>query len=147
MGADKDEDLIALRSTPLEIGSLIDSGGGGAVAVFLGITRGETDAAGRNLVALDYEAYPEMALEQMKRLAAEARMRWPILRLALLHRIGIVGVGQPSVVVSVSTPHRAEAFEACRFLIDRVKAEAAIWKKEVWSDGSTSWVNGNIAAR
>jgi molybdopterin synthase catalytic subunit len=147
MGDVKEDDLIALRSTPLEIGSLIDSGGGGAVAVFLGITRGETDAAGRSLVALDYEAYADMALEQMNRLASASRMRWPILRLALLHRTGIVEVGQPSVVVSVSTPHRAEAFEACRFLIDRVKSEAAIWKKEIWSDGSTSWVDGHVARR
>ena len=60
-------------------------------------------------------------------------------RLALLHRVGRVAVGQPSVLIAVSTPHRAEAFDACRWLIDTLKAEVAIWKKEVWDDGSTTW--------
>ena len=77
---------------------------------------------------------------QMHRLAEEARRRWPICRLVMLHRIGRVDVGQPSVLIAVSTPHRAQGFEACRFLIDRLKAEATIWKKEVWGDGSSTWV-------
>jgi molybdopterin synthase catalytic subunit len=81
-----------------------------------------------------------MAQQQLHALAEETRRRWPILRLALLHRVGRVEIGQPSVLIAVSTPHRAEAFEACRFLIDRIKAEATIWKKEVWEDGSSSWV-------
>ena len=83
-----------------------------------------------------------MAVDQMRRLAEEARRRWPIVRIVMLHRTGVVKVGQPSVLVAVSTPHRAEAFEACRFLIDQLKAQATIWKKEVWGDGSTSWVEG-----
>jgi molybdopterin synthase catalytic subunit len=70
-----------------------------------------------------------------------ARDRWPIARLALLHRTGRVGLGEPSVIIAVATPHRAESFEACRWLIDTLKAEVPIWKKEVWGDGSGSWVH------
>lgn len=76
----------------------------------------------------------------MCELAEEARGRWPISRIVIVHRIGIVEVGRPSVLVAVSTPHRAGAFEACRFLIDRLKAQVAIWKKEIWEDGSSKWV-------
>jgi len=114
----------------------------GGVAVFLGTTRAETNDAGRSLVALDYEAYGEMAAKQLAELAARAREQWPVIKLVLLHRIGRVGLAEPSVVIAVSTPHRGEAFEACRWLIDTLKAEVAIWKKEVWADGSGTWVEG-----
>jgi molybdopterin synthase catalytic subunit len=140
-----DDDIVELQLTPLDVGAAINSvgeGGSGAVAVFMGTTRRDTNAAGRELVALDYEAYREMAVEQMRRLAREARGRWPIVRIVMLHRTGVVKVGQPSVLIAVSTPHRAEAFETCRFLIDQLKAQVTIWKKEVWGDGSTSWVEG-----
>ena len=140
-------DIIELRSMPLEVGGAIDAAGvgdSGAVAVFVGITRRDRNASGGELVALDYEAYREMAEDQMRQLAEEARRRWPIGRVVMLHRTGVVKVGEPSVLVVVSTPHRAEAFEACRFLIDRLKAQATIWKKEVWGDGSTSWVDGQV---
>ena len=115
----------------------------GGIDVFLGTTRAETSADQRRLAALDYEAYGDMAIGQMRELAAKARQRWPILRLALLHRIGRVAVGEPSVIIAVACPHRGEAFEACRWLIDALKAEVAIWKREVWADGSTSWVGGH----
>ncbi|MGH7179023.1 MAG: molybdenum cofactor biosynthesis protein MoaE, partial [Tepidisphaeraceae bacterium] len=121
----------------------VSSEGAGGIAVFLGTTRAEKGADARNLVALDYEAYPEMALKQMHDLARRAREKWPIVKLAILHRVGRVNLGEPSVVIAVSTPHRAEAFQACRFLIDTLKSEVAIWKKEVWSDGTTSWVQSN----
>ena len=94
------------------------------------------------LTSLDYEAYPEMASRQLEDLAARARARWPILRLALLHRTGRVALGEPSLLFAVSTPHRSEAFDACRWLIDTLKDDAAIWKKEVWEDGKGTWVNG-----
>jgi molybdopterin synthase catalytic subunit len=113
----------------------------GGVDLFLGTTRAETHPDGRTLVALDYEAYVEMAIKQMHDLAARARQRWPIRRLVLLHRVGRVDVGEASVLIAVSCPHRAEAFESCRFLIDTLKAEVAIWKKEVWADGSGTWVH------
>jgi len=142
---EQDNDLIELRDEPLDVVAAIESVGdprGGAVAVFLGTTREEVDSRGRELVALDYEAYREMAEAQMRRLTEEARKSWKILRLALLHRVGRVGIKEPSVLVAVSTPHRADAFAACKFLIDKLKSEATIWKKEIWRDGSSSWVDG-----
>jgi molybdopterin synthase catalytic subunit len=140
-------DIVALKSTALDVGSAIGAagdGGSGAIAVFLGITRSDVNAEGRELIALDYEAYGEMAEGQMRQLVVEARNRWPVGRVVLEHRIGIVKVGEPSVLVVVWTPHRAEAFEACRFLIDQLKAQVTIWKKEVWADGSSSWVNADV---
>jgi molybdopterin synthase catalytic subunit len=77
----------------------------------------------------------------MQDLVAEARKQWPIQRAILLHRTGRVEVGEPSVLVGISCGHRAQAFEACRYLIDQLKAVATIWKKEVWEDGSATWVH------
>jgi molybdopterin synthase catalytic subunit len=113
----------------------------GGIDVFLGTTRAEQSTDRRNLVALDYEAYQEMALQQMHELSRRAREKWPIVKLALLHRTGRVAIAEPSVVIAVSCPHRGESFAACRFLIDELKAQVTIWKKEVWTDGSTSWVD------
>jgi molybdopterin synthase catalytic subunit len=137
-----EDDWIELHAEPVAIErvvSFVSSGLAGGIDVFLGTTRAETDPAGRRLVALDYEAYREMAASQLRDLAARARERWPITRLAVLHRVGRVEVGRPSVVIAVATPHRAEAFAACRWLIDTLKAEAAIWKKEIWDDGGEAW--------
>ncbi len=140
---------VEIRETALDVGQVLrfvaDPRAGG-VDVFLGTTRAETGAAGRELVALDYEAYPGMALARMQDLAARAAARWPVVKLALLHRVGRVALAEPSVVVAVATPHRADAFEACRWLIDTLKAEVPVWKKEVWADGSTSWVAGTSVA-
>jgi molybdopterin synthase catalytic subunit len=86
----------------------------GGVAVFLGCTRTERAADGRDLVALDYEAYESMALKQLHDLAAQARQRWPIEQVVILHRTGRVALGEPSVLIAVSTPHRGDAFDACR---------------------------------
>jgi molybdopterin synthase catalytic subunit len=137
--------MIRLQPHPLDVpaavGFVTDARAGG-IAVFLGTTRAEARADGVELAALDYEAYPEMASRQLEDLAARARGRWPILRLALLHRTGRVALGEPSVLIAVSTPHRSEAFDSCRWLIDTLKSEAAIWKKEVWADGKGTWVNG-----
>jgi molybdopterin synthase catalytic subunit len=137
-----EDDWIELHAEPVAIErvvSFVSSGLAGGIDVFLGTTRAETDPAGRRLVALDYEAYREMAASQLRDLAARARERWPITRLAGLHRVGRVEVGRPSVLIAVATPHRAEAFAACRWLIDTLKAEAAIWKKEIWDDGGEAW--------
>jgi molybdopterin synthase catalytic subunit len=113
----------------------------GGIDVFLGTTRTEKSADDRALIALEYEAYEQMALQQMAELARRVREKWPVIKLAMLHRIGRVAPGGPSVVIAVSTPHRADAFAACKFLIDELKRDIAIWKKEVWSDGSGSWVH------
>jgi molybdopterin synthase catalytic subunit len=136
-------DWIQLRDDPIDVGpvvAFVSASAVGGIDVFLGTTRDEIDAQGRKLVALDYEAYAPMALQQMKDLAAKARARWPIVRLAILHRIGRVELTRASVIIAVSTPHRGEAFEACRWMIDTLKAEVPIWKREVWEDGSGTWV-------
>lgn len=119
----------------------------GGIAIFLGTTRAEQNPSGGALLALDYEAYPEMAEAQLAELARRATEQYPVLKLVVLHRTGRVPVGEPSVIVAVSTPHRAEAFEACRWLIDTLKAEVAIWKKEVWEDGTHSWVHPAVSDR
>ena len=133
------DDWIGITAAPLDTGraiAFVSADAAGGIAVFLGTTRAEG-----NLLALDYEAYEEMALKQLNGLAAAARARWPIVKLALLHRTGRVKLAEPSVVIAVSTPHRAESFEACRFLIDSLKKDVAIWKKEVWADGTGSWIH------
>ena len=135
-------DMVGLTAYPLAVEtavSFVTDAGAGGIDVFLGTTRAERNSEGRDLVALDYEAYAEMASAQLRDLAARVHERWPVLKLALLHRIGRVEVGEPSVLIAVSTPHRAEAFEACRWLIDTLKKDVAIWKKEVWADGTWTW--------
>ena len=142
--ADTTEEWTDLTAEPLRAGAAVEfvtSSRAGGIAVFLGTTREERSPAGADLIALDYEAYREMAAGQLRDLARRARQRWPILKVAILHRTGRVVPGEPSVIIAVSTPHRAEAFEACRFLIDTLKAEIAIWKKEVWADGTGTWVH------
>ena len=137
-------DWIELSPEPIDAARAVDfvsAPAAGGIAVFLGTTRAETNADGRRLVALEYEAYGPMALKQMNDLATGARARWPVVRLAILHRTGRVELAKPSVVIAVSTPHRAEAFEACRWVIDTLKIEVPIWKREVWDDGTGTWVD------
>ena len=117
-----------------------DSGLGGIVT-FYGATRGESDAEHGSLIRLNYEAYRGMAKEKMNELARTAMQRWEAGRIAMLHRLGPVGVGEDSVAIAVACPHRAEAFEACRWLIDALKREVPIWKKDVFADGFTRWVD------
>lgn len=123
---------------------LVRSRGAGAVCTFLGTVRELT--AGRRTVALSYEAYPEMALKQLRQLEVEARERWPITELAVVHRVGDLELGDVSVVVAVSCPHRHEAFEACRWLIDTLKERVPIWKRETWEDGTKEWVHPGVQA-
>lgn len=111
----------------------------GAVALFLGTVRDITGE--RVTVALDYEAYPAMAEKKLAEIEADTRKKWPIGDIAIEHRLGHLAVGDISVAVAVSCPHRAQAFEACRFAIDRLKELAPIWKKENWADGSSEWVH------
>jgi molybdopterin synthase catalytic subunit len=92
-------------------------------------------------VALDYEAYPAMAEKKMAEIEQETRSRWTVGELAMVHRLGHLDVGEVSVAVAVSCPHRGEAFEACRYAIDQLKELVPIWKKENWADGRTEWVH------
>jgi molybdopterin synthase catalytic subunit len=115
---------------------------GGGIAVFLGTTRAQhppqTDSCDDEgaLIALDYQAYEEMAIREIQKYVAEAQQRWPIERVAVWHRLGEVRVGEASVVIAVSCPHRQEAFAACQFIIDSLKKSAPIWKREVYRHAS-----------
>lgn len=111
----------------------------GAVVTFLGTVRDLTGE--RVTVALDYEAYPGMAEKKMAEIEADTRQRWPVGDIVIEHRLGHLEVGEISVAVAVSCPHRVQAFEACRHAIDRLKELVPIWKKENWNDGSTEWVH------
>ncbi|QDT56748.1 Molybdopterin synthase catalytic subunit [Caulifigura coniformis] len=111
----------------------------GAVVLFLGTVREMT--GGLRTIALDYEAYPEMARAKMQEIADEAARRWPAIRIALAHRFGRLELGDVSVAVAVSTPHRGDSFEAGRFLIDTLKQVVPIWKQENWADGTKEWVD------
>ena len=140
-------DWVQLHAEPIALGPVIEfvtDPQSGGIAVFLGTTRAETAPDGAGLVALAYEAYSEMAIRQMRELALQARERWPMSRLALLHRTGRVELGEASVIIAVSCPHRAEAFDACRWMIDTLKAEVAIWKKEIWDGGGERWVHPEL---
>lgn len=108
----------------------------GAVSTFVGTTRGTFD--GKVVVRLEYEAYEEMALKQLAALCHTVRAKHPdVLHMAVHHRLGVVAVGEASVVIAVSSAHRREAIEACHFAIDELKATVPIWKREVYADGST----------
>ncbi len=111
----------------------------GAVALFLGTVR---DLTGDQVtVFLDYDAYPPMAEKKLTEIEAEVRCRWPVENLAMVHRLGRLGVGEISVAVAVSCPHRADAFAACRYAIDALKELVPIWKKENAPDGASEWVH------
>jgi molybdopterin synthase catalytic subunit len=109
----------------------------GAVVVFEGTVRSPSE--GQDVDYLEYEAYEEMAVAHMERIVAETRKQWPVTAVHLYHRLGRIEVGEASVIAVASAPHRGQAFEACRFLIERLKADVPIWKKEYFSDGSV-WV-------
>ena len=122
-----------------EVMEQIKAGGDGAVCVFDGIVRNNT--RGRETLYLDYEAFREMAIEQMKGLAEEAVTRFGVREVALLHRLGRLEVGETSVLIAVASAHRGAAFEACRWLIDTLKKQVPIWKKETFVDGAV-WADG-----
>jgi molybdopterin synthase catalytic subunit len=111
----------------------------GAVILFLGTVRELTQ--GKRTTALDYDAYPEMALAKMNELVSETAEKWPVQKIALVHRTGHLELAEASVAIALSCPHRGDAFDAGRFLIDELKIRVPIWKKENWSDGTTEWVH------
>lgn len=134
--------MISLTHSPIDYHALTESvrsTDSGAVVLFLGTVREMT--SGRRTLSLDYEGYPEMAQVKLAELEATARSRWPVNGLAIVHRLGHLELGDISVAVAVSCPHRAQAFEAGKFLIDELKVSVPIWKQEHWDDGSTEWVH------
>lgn len=111
----------------------------GGVVIFEGVVRNH--ARGKQVRYLEYEAYVEMAEPQIREIIAETQRRWGVERVAVAHRFGRLEIGETSVIVVVASPHRAEAFEACRYIIDTLKTTVPIWKKEVATDGE-EWVEG-----
>lgn len=114
----------------------------GAVVLFLGTVR--DNSRGRHVKFLEYEAYRELALKEMRRVAEEAQTRWPLLGVAIVHRLGRLEIGDISVAIAVSSPHRKDAFEAGRYAIDALKQAVPIWKKEVWEGGEV-WIGSEQA--
>ena len=139
--------MVALTNEPIDAAKVleqVESPLAGAVVLFLGTTRQVT--AGRQTESLDYECYPEMAQRNLAKLEMAARERWPLVECSIVHRLGHLKVGEASVAVAVSSPHRQAAFEAGKWLIDELKQSVPIWKKENWADGTHEWVHPGIKA-
>lgn len=136
-----DDTRIGLTGDPLSVGELHDWAVHprcGAVVVFSGTVRDHADGR-EGVERLEYEAYTEQVEPRLAAIVDELRIRWPdVVRVALVHRVGPCQLGEPTVVAAVSSPHRPEAFAACRFAIDALKASVPIWKREVW-DGGEDW--------
>jgi len=131
--------ITAAPLSVAEVYQLADDAANGAVVLMSGMVRNQT--GGRSVAYLEYQAYEPMALAVFQQLAAAMRDRWPSLnRIVIHHRIGRLEIGEISVLVAVGSPHRAEAFAACRYAIDTLKQQAPVWKKEVWADGGSDWV-------
>lgn len=136
-GADAFE-IVREPIDPAAVSAKVADPSVGGIVVFTGVVR-ESSNSGRAVTHLEYEAYPEMAVEQMEAIAREIRERWRHCRVAITHRVGRMAVGEAAVVIAVAAPHRAEAFAACQYAIDRLKEIVPIWKKEYGPDGA-AWV-------
>lgn len=127
---------------PDEVTAAVAAPDAGAIVTFQGTVR--DNARGRRVLYLEYDAYPAAAEKTLAQIGDEIRERWGIDRVAITHRIGRVEIGEPSVVIAVASPHRAEAFDACRYAIDRIKEIVPIWKKEAYEGGET-WIGSEAA--
>jgi molybdopterin synthase catalytic subunit len=142
--------LLAIGPDPLALDPLIAAvtarpaavGSDGALATFIGLVRNHN--LGRNVRYLEYEAYAPLALRAFERISDEIGERWPSVRLALHHRVGRIEIGETSVAIAAASPHRADAFCACRYAIERVKQIAPIWKREFFEGGDV-WIEGATA--
>ncbi|HZS77944.1 MAG TPA: molybdenum cofactor biosynthesis protein MoaE [Ktedonobacteraceae bacterium] len=136
------EPLIKITNEPLnrdELVAAVSHPSVGGIVVFEGVVR--DNARGKQVRYLEYDVYPEMAIEQIRAIVVEAEQRWGVERVAIAHRVGRLEIGEASVIIAVATPHRGEAFEACRYIIDTLKTTVPIWKKEVATNGE-EWVEG-----
>ena len=120
-----------------ELVEFVTDPGAGAIATFVGTTRNNNE--GRKVIALDYDGYPEMAEKELRRIGADAKTKWPICRMAIVHRLGPVQITEASVIIAVSAGHRDAAFAACRFAIEEIKKTVPILKKEVYEGGEV-WI-------
>ena len=136
---------VRLRDRPLDGGPIerfAQSPDNGGLCIFKGVVRRDDDLS--PVQSLEYDGYRQMACRQLEQIAGEAAARWPGLRVAVEHRLGTVPLGEPSVIIAVGAPHRAEAFAGCRYLIEELKCRVPIWKKEIAASGSR-WVEGTPA--
>lgn len=136
---------FAILSDPLDaaaLEALVADGETGAVTTFVGRVRRQN--AGRTVLWLEYEAYAPLAIASFERIASEAEERWPGAKLAIVHRVGRLAIGEASIAIAAGSPHRREAFAACRYAIERVKQISPIWKHEHF-DGGAVWVEGATA--
>jgi molybdopterin synthase catalytic subunit len=130
---------IRLVREPIDLAALqATAPADGALCLFVGVVRDHN--GGRPVLRLEYEAYEEMALPLMEKIATECRQRWKVTDVRIVHRLGPLAIGETSVAVAVASPHRREAFAACRHAIDTLKATVPIWKKEFYEDGETAFV-------
>lgn len=135
--------MIFLTDSPIDVPAALNhlqSDRAGAIDLFLGVVRDTTQE--RSVDRLEYEAYDRMAISEMQKIADEAQQRWPIIRYAVIHRKGTLQIGEVAVLIGVTTAHRADAFDACRYIIDTIKQTVPIWKKEIFIDGEV-WVNAH----
>ncbi len=133
--------MISITSDPIDFGpafTYLQTAEAGALDFFFGVVRDNTNA--KAVEHLEYEAYDAMAISEMQKIADEATRRWQVLRYVIIHRKGELRIGEVAVLIGVATPHRADAFDACRYIIDTIKQTVPIWKKEFFSDGDM-WVN------
>lgn len=131
---------IQILSTPLNIQSATDwviSPESGGIDVFIGTVRNATK--GKTVLRLEFEAYEPMAISEMEKIVKEAAEKWPVQKVLIHHRVGVLEVGEVPVIIAVSAAHRAAAFDACRYIIDTLKQTVPIWKKEIFEDGEV-WV-------
>ena len=131
---------LKISTEPLNIQSCIDwvmADANGGIDVFIGTVRDTTK--GKKVIRLEFDAYENMALNEMRKIAEEAKTKWPVNKILIHHRIGVLKVGDIPVVIAVSAAHRNAAFEACRYAIDTLKQTVPIWKKEIFEDGE-QWV-------
>lgn len=137
------ESFALVTADPIDPARLLDdtlSPGDGAALLFWGVVRNQND--GRPVSHLEYSAYAEMAEREMRRIADEARERFGTGAIGVIHRIGMLAIGEASVAISVASPHRAEAYEASRYVIEQLKQRVPVWKREGYVDGETEWVPG-----
>jgi molybdopterin synthase catalytic subunit len=134
------DDLAVISPEPISQQNIVEfvtNPSAGGIAVFIGTTR--DNFKGKKVVRLEYEAYTSMAMKQLQKLCLDVRSKWPVCKMAIVHRTGVVPVGEASVMIAVSAEHRKEALEAVSYAIDQVKSTAAIWKKEVYEDEAEQW--------
>jgi molybdopterin synthase catalytic subunit len=140
MTAEKNLILCKITQSPIDMQELADfvaDPAAGAMATFVGMTRNTNE--GRQVTRLEYECYPGMAEKEMEKIAAEVLRRWPIKKIAMVHRLGRVDIGEASVAIAVSSGHRHAAFEACHYAINQLKETVPIWKKELY-EGGELWI-------